>query len=117
MSTRVAGAALLILVSMIGGASAKNGKDSETIKIEVVSSKTKVHGTTPNVFSYTDVMFARVDGKNVIFVCDQRGSTCPIMQNGKTYDANRVGDSIFISMNLPDDKKPTVIKYKQTGSW
>jgi hypothetical protein len=28
-----------------------------------------------------------------------------------------VGDEIFFMMSSPDSKKPTAVRYKQTGTW
>jgi hypothetical protein len=93
-------------------------KGKETIKLQVVSSKTKIHGSaTGNRFIYTDLMFTLVDGKKVAYACNQRGDACPLMEDGKTYTADRVGDVIYISMSAPGDKKPFSVKYKQLGSW
>jgi hypothetical protein len=116
MPMKFARIALLIFVPLIAFAAPKD-KTTATIRVEVVSSKTRVHGNPPHVFSYTDILFTHVDGKNLIFICDQRGDACPFMENGKTYDAQRVGDEIFFMMSTPDSKKPTAVRYKQTGTW
>jgi hypothetical protein len=92
-------------------------KSAESVQIEVVSTKTNYHGNAPNVFKYTDVLFARVNGKNLVYACVQRGDECPLMQNGKSYPAERVGGYIYISMDAPDSKKPMPIKFKETATW
>ena len=92
-------------------------KGRETITLQVVSSKTKIHSSSGNVFSYTDVMFTQVNGKKVVYACDQRGDVCPLMESGKTYTADREGNFIYVSMSSPEDKKPFAVKYKQVGSW
>ncbi len=92
-------------------------KSAESVQVEVVSTKTNYHGNSPNVFKYTDVLFAHVNGKNVVYACAQKGDECPLMQNGKTYPADRVGGYIYISMDAPDAKKPMPIKFKETATW
>ena len=107
--------ACLVLIPLIAFATPKG---RETIKLQVVSSKTKIHtSSSGNVFSYTDLMFTLVDGKNVLYACSQRGDICPPMESGKTYTAERVGDVIYISMTAPENKKPFSVKYKQVGAW
>ena len=56
---------------------------AESVQVEVVSTKTNYHGSSPNVFKYTEAMFTRVSGKQLVFVCEQRGDPCPLMQDGK----------------------------------
>jgi len=104
-----------VLIPLIAFATPK-GK--ETIKLQVVSSKTKINRSiSGNVFIYTDLMFTLVDGKNVLYACGQRGDICPLMESGKTYTAERVRDVIYISMTAPENKKPFSVKYKQVGAW
>jgi len=104
-----------VLIPLIAFATPK-GK--ETIKLQVVSSKTKINRSiSGNVFIYTDLMFTLVDGKKVAYACNQREDACPLMEDGKTYTADRVGGVIYISMSAPGDKKPLSVKYKQLGSW
>ncbi len=115
MLNKAAKIAFLVLIPLIASATPKR---KETIKLQVISSKTKIHGSSSrNVFSYTDVMFALVNGKKVVYACNQRGDECPLMESGKTYTADRVGDVIYISMSSPENKKPFSVKYKQVGSW
>ncbi len=115
MLHRAAKIAFLVLIPLSAFATPKG---RETITVQVVSSKTKIHGSSSrNVFSYTDLMFTLVDGKNVVYACDQRGNACPLMEAGKTYTADREGKFIYISMSSPEDKKPFSVKYKQVGSW
>jgi hypothetical protein len=107
-----------LIVSTIKPAFASpSNKSAESVQVEVVSTKTNYHGTSPNVFKYTDVLFARVSGKNIVYACVQKGDECPLMQNGKTYPADRVGGFIYVSMDAPDTKKPMPIKFKETATW
>jgi len=107
--------ACFVLIPLIAFATPKG---RETINLQVVSSKTKIHNSSSgNVFSYTDLMYTLVDGKNVLYACGQRGDICPLMESGKTYTAERAGDVIYISMTTPENKKPFSVKYKQVGVW
>jgi hypothetical protein len=115
MLNTVARIAFAVVIPIVAFATPKV---RETIELQVVSSQTKTHGSPPGeVFHYTDVMFTHVNGKNVIYACDQRGDLCPLMESGKSYTADRVGNFIYISMSLPEGKRPISVKYKQVGSW
>jgi hypothetical protein len=115
MLNKIAKIAFSVLIPLIAFAT-PNGK--ETIKVQVVSSKTKVHGSSSgNVFVYTDFMLTLVDGKKVMYACAQRGDLCPPMEDGKTYTADRMGNFIYFSMTSPESKKPFSVKYKEIGSW
>jgi hypothetical protein len=93
-------------------------KDRENIELQVVSSKTKIHGSSVgNIFSYTDLIFAVVGGKKVEYECAQKGDICPIVEAGKTYSAVQDGDVIYITMATPGDKKSMSVKYDSVGSW
>jgi hypothetical protein len=110
-------ASILLAVVIPMGALA-SPKEKESIQIQVVSTQTKTHGSPPGeVFHYTDVMFTRVNGKNVIYECVQHGDLCPLLDSGKTYTADREGDFIYISMTLPNANRPISVKYKQLGGW
>jgi hypothetical protein len=117
MLKRIVGAMLLTLLLVPMASFAAPKRAFETIDLQVVSSKTARHGSPPNVFSYTEVVFARVNGKNVTFVCEQRGDECPAMENGKTYAAEKSGNLIYITMTSPDIKKPFAVRFRDTGSW
>src|ERR1700676_4653901 len=115
MLNKSAKIAVLVLIPLSAFATPKG---RETITLQVISSKTKIHGSSPsNIFSYTDVMFTQVNGKNVVYACDQRGDICPLMESGKTYTADREGNFIYVSMSSPEDKKSFPVKYKLVGSW
>jgi hypothetical protein len=114
--TRLFRSFLLALIPLIVFATPTK-QAGESIQLEVVSTKTNYHGSSPQVFKYTEVMFTRVSGKRLVFVCEQRGDECPLMQDGKTYSADRVGNFIYLSMSSPDGKKSMPVKYKETGTW
>jgi len=110
--------ASVLLAVVIPIAALASPKEKESIQLQVVSSQRKTHGSPPGeVFPYTDVMFTRVNGKNVMYECVQRGNLCPLMDSGKTYAADREGDFIYISMSLPNGNRPISVKYKQLGGW
>src|ERR1700676_2462571 len=91
-------------------------KEKETIAVQVVWSKTRIHKTSDrNLFTYTDLMFAELNGKKIVYECVQNGDICTVMQSGNTYSAGRDGAFIFITMGLPDDNKDLSVKYKQVG--
>jgi hypothetical protein len=108
-------AILVLLITAVAFAAPKGA--AESIQIQVVSTKTNFHGASPNVFKYTEVIFGRVGGKNLVFVCEQKNDECPLMQDGKTYSADRVGGLVYFSMGAPDVKKNVPIKFRQTGTW
>jgi len=93
-------------------------KEKETISLQVVTSKTRIHSAyANNVFAYTDLVFTQFNGKKVVYQCVQHGDICPMMESGKTYTADRAGGFVYFSMNSPDDKKALSVKFKQVGSW
>ena len=114
MLNQAAKIALLVLIPLSAFAMPKG---RESITLQVVSSRTKIHSSSRNIFSYTAIMFTEVNGKKVVYECHQRGDVCPVMESGKTYTADREGDFIYISMSSPEDKKPFPVKYKQVGNW
>jgi hypothetical protein len=116
MRNRVVGTTLLVLVSLFGRAAYAAPSDKETIQVLVVSSQVKTHGASPDVFQYTDVMFTKVNGKKIVYECDQRGDLCPVMESGKTFMATRDGKYLYFSVTSPQGK-PYTVKYKEGGSW
>jgi hypothetical protein len=109
--------ARITLVVLIPITALGTPKGKETIQLQVVSSRTRIHGAAPDVFSYTDLMFTRINGKNVVYECSQRGDECPLVEDGKTYSADRMGNVIFISMTSPEGNRSLRVKYKEVGSW
>ena len=69
------------------------------------------------MFSYTSLMFTQFEGKRIVFECAQRGDICPVLESGKTYTAEKDGNSIYILMNSPELKKPVPARFRQVGSW
>ena len=115
MRNKAAATVLLILIPIAAFAASK-GKGNITLK--VVSSKTKVHNSPANdIFAYTAVMFTQVDGRNVVYACDQHGDVCPLVESGTSYMAEKDGDVIYITMSVPEDKRPLRVRFKEAGSW
>ena len=102
---------LFVLVPLVAFAADK-GKEREAVEVQVLSSQTKLHGGS-NVFSYTSILFAQVNGDERIYECVQRGDICPIMESGKTYAAVKTGDVIHISVDAPEGEQPLVVKFKE----
>jgi hypothetical protein len=107
----------VLLLGLFSAAAFAAPKGKETIELKVVSSKTRIHGSSPDIFTYTSSLFTQVAGKNVLYECAQKGDLCPLMEAGKTYTVEREGNVIYISMNLPDEKRPLLVKYKEVGPW
>ena len=115
MLNRTARIALLVLIPLSAFAMPKG---RETITLQVVTSKTRIHGSFSRAaFAYTDIMFTTFNGKKVVYECVQRGDICPVLESGKTYTADREGVYIYIPMSSPEDNKVFSVKFKQVGTW
>src|SRR5436305_1244540 len=110
-------AAIIVALSLLPIVTFSATKEKGTIEFKVVSFKTKVHAAQGSIFSYTSIIFAQVGGMNVVLACAEKGDLCPLMDNGKTYTAEKDGDNVFIPMSFPDDKRPMRVRYKQAGTW
>jgi len=111
-------AAKLALLTLIPVVALAGPKGRETTSMQVVSSNTRIHRTmSGNVFAYTDLVFIQTNGKKLVYECALRGNICPLMESGKIYTADRDGAYMYVTMNLPDEKKPMSAKFKQVGSW
>jgi hypothetical protein len=112
MSRKFALAALILVPSLIF-ATPEPRKQKENIVVEVASIKTDMHRTLPNVsYTYTDIIFAVVNEKHVVYACAERDKACPLLEAGSKIPAESDGDSIYISTTVPSEKKPLVIHYK-----
>jgi hypothetical protein len=93
-----------------------NGK--ATIQLQVDKATTRIHGSSSkSPFSYTDLIFAQIAGKKVVYECVQRDDVCPIVESGKTYTADQDGHFLFLSMTTPDAKKAVSARFKLVGKW
>jgi hypothetical protein len=111
-------AATIVFLVLIPLSALATPKERETTTLQVVTSKTKIHGSSSgNIFTYTSLMFTQINGKNVVFECVQRGDICPVLDSGKSYTADREGAFIYISMSSPEDKKALSAKFREVGSW
>jgi hypothetical protein len=115
MLNRAAKIAFLILIPLSVFATPK---EKGTTTILVVTARTNIHGTSSGtIFTYTDLIFTQINGKNVVYECVQRGDICPVLESGKTYTADQEGAFIYISMTSPELKKAVSAKFRQVGSW
>jgi hypothetical protein len=115
MANRAARIACLLLIPLSAFATPKA---RENITLQIVSSKTRIHGSFSNTaFAYTDIIFTTYNGNKVVYECVQRGNICPMVESGKTYTADREGGFIYISMSSPEMKKAFPVKFKRVGSW
>ena len=111
-------AAMIVFLVLVPLSTFATPKDKETIKLQVVTTKTRIHGSfSNNAFAYTDLLFTQVNGKKVVYECVQRGNVCPMVEPGNTYTVDRDRDCIYISMSTPEDKKAISVKFRQVGSW
>ena len=112
------GAAKIAFLILIPLSVIATPKERGSTKVQVVTSRTKIHGTSSgNIFSYTNLMFTEINGKNVVYECVQRGDVCPVLESGKIYTANQEGAFIYILMSSPEDKKAVSAKFRQVGNW
>ena len=108
---------------------APSPKPRDSIVVEISSTKTDVHTSykhgsgifgnkLPNdAYSYTDIIFAVVDGKHVVYSCAEHNKSCPLLESGSKVPAERDGDSIYISSAAsPSEKKPEFTHYKLVGN-
>jgi hypothetical protein len=110
--------ALLIFIAINPICAFAAPKATGSITLQVVSSRTKIKRARSNItFSYTDVIFAQVEGKKLVYECIQKDNLCPAMDSGKMYTADQDGDFIYFTMTTPDDPKPFAVKYKRVGTW
>jgi hypothetical protein len=115
MPNRIAKIAILLFIPLAVVAAPKE-KGSTTI--QVVTARTKIHGTSSgNIFTYTDLMFTQVNGKNVVYECVQSGDICPVLESGKDYTADVNGIFLYLPMTSPESKKAGSAKFKKVGSW
>ncbi len=105
-------------------------REKQNIEVEVASVKTNIYTSytrstswamsnlPKETYTYTDIIFAVVDGKHVVYTCADRKKVCPVLDAGSKVQAERDGDSIYITSTVPEDKKPLVAHYKLvSGGW
>ena len=114
MSNRSAKLAVLLLTPL-SVLAAPNGKVARTLQVS--NSTTRIHGSSGNAFSYTDLVFTQIDGKKLVYECVQRGDICPMLEPGKSFDAEQDGSYLYIPVTAPELKKAISAKFKLVGSW
>jgi hypothetical protein len=115
MLNKAAKIAFLILIPL---AVLAKPNEKGTATVQVVNSTTKFHGSSSGgIFTYTDLLFAQINGKNVVYECVQRGDICPVLESGKSYSADQEGVFIYLPMTSPELKKAVSSKFRQVGSW
>jgi hypothetical protein len=128
--SRFASIFALILLPAIIYASPTPKKQKESITVEVASTKTDSYVTYAHLnsltksrlpkdsYTYTDVIFAIVNGKHVVYSCAERKKVCPLLENGTKLSAERDGDSIYLTPPNPSDKKASPTHYRLApGGW
>jgi len=126
---RLATLAALFLVPALAYATPAP-KEKDSVEVEVASIKTNIYTSytrstswamsrlPKDSYTYTDIIFAVVDGKHVVYTCADRKKVCPVLDAGSKVQAERDGDSIYITSSVPSEKKPVVAHYKLvSGSW
>jgi uncharacterized protein (AIM24 family) len=106
------------LLLLIPACALANQKEKGTAKVQVVTARTKIHGSSSgNMFSYTNLMFAEVNGKKVVYECAEPGDICPVLESGRTYVATQDGAFVYLPLNAPAEKKELSVRFKQVGNW
>lgn len=83
-----------------------------------MTAKTKIHGSSSgDMFTYTNLVFAEVNGKKLVYECAAPGDVCPVMASGETYTATQDGTFVYVPMSSPEGKKDLSVKFKRVGSW
>lgn len=93
-------------------------KERATTTFEAVTVKTQIHGSSSGkMFTYTNQIFAQINGRRLVYECAQRGDICPVLESGKTYTAGQDGIFLYLPASFPDGSKDLSVKFKQVGSW
>lgn len=127
---RFAAIFVLILLPTIVYASPTPKKQKESITVEVASTKTDTYVTYARInsltksrlpkdsYSYTDVIFAIVNGKHVVYSCAERKKVCPLLENGTKLSAEQDGDSMYLAAPNSSGKKASPTHYRLApGGW
>lgn len=115
MLSRAARIMFFVLIPLFAFA---NQKERPTAQLEVFTVRTQIHSSSPgDMFTYTNLIFAQVNGKRLVYECAQRGDLCPVMESGKTYAGAQDGAFFYIPMTFPGGQKDLSVRFKQVGSW
>ena len=115
MKNKFAIIALLLLIPVCAVA---NQKERAITKLQVVTAKTRIHSSSSgDMFTYTNLVFAEVNGKKLVYECAAPGDVCPVMSAGETYTATQDGTFVYVPMSTPESKRDLTVKFKQVGNW
>jgi hypothetical protein len=93
-------------------------KEKKTATFEAVRVRTQIHGSSSGkMFTYTNQVFAQINGRRLVYECAQRGDICPVLESGKTYTGDQDGNFLYLAASFPDGQKDLSVKFRQVGSW
>lgn len=109
---------VLIPLCAIAGPKEKS-KEKKTTTFEAVRVRTQIHGSSGSgkMFTYTNQIFAQIDGRRLVYECAQRGDICPVLESGKMYSGDQDGHFLYLASSFPDGQKDLSVRFKQVGSW
>ena len=115
MLKRISQLAALILIASSAFAAPKR---SENTTLQVVFTTSNIHNTSrTSLFSYTQRILVKVNGKNLVYECAERDLNCPDLEAGKAYRADQEKSVIYILKSSPDGSRTFSTKFKQVGNW
>lgn len=115
MMSRTARIVFFVLIPFFAFATQK---EKPATLLEVVTVRTQVHSSpTGDMFAYTGLIFAQVNGKRLVYECAQKGDLCPVLEAGKAYAGAQDGAFFYIPMSFPNGQKDISVRFKQVGSW
>jgi hypothetical protein len=130
ITSRIAAISVLILAPTLLYPSPAPRKEKETIIVEVASTKTDTYVSyawinsvsksrlPKDSYTYTDILFAIVDGKHVVYSCAEHKKVCPLLEAGAKLSAEQNGDSMYLSPLNSSDKKAAPTHYRLApGGW
>jgi hypothetical protein len=94
-------------------------KERKTTTFQAVRVRTEIHGSSSSgkMFTYTNQVFAQINGRRLVYECAQRGDICPVLETGKTYSGDQDGSFLYLAASFPDGQKDLSVKFRQVGSW
>jgi hypothetical protein len=123
MKRRFALAAFILIPALVSAAPEPR-KSKESVTVEVASVKTDTHTTytrstswvmsklPKDSYVYTDIFFAVVGDTKLVYSCAERDKSCPVLEPGSKFQAERDRDMLMISSAGPSEKKPLLTHYK-----
>jgi len=110
-------AAKVFLLALIPLSAVAGPKERGSTNFQVFTVRTQIHRSTRSMFTYTNLIFAQVNGRKLVYECAERGDLCPVMESGKTYSGAQDGTFLYVPMSFPDEQKDLAVKFKRVGSW